>query len=125
MGSENRADQPWDFLSRGFMGQGDGKQGGSPTRRGSRIIGVPQPMNDSQILSTFQETPASVPRARVLVFDACHLGVILRAVLFVEAVMAVGAMFGAADHAGWLLRMSVLTAAALPAALAWLDVECA
>ena len=82
-------------------------------------------MNDSQILSTFQETPASAPRARVLVFDACHLGVILRAVLFVEAVMAVGAMFGAADPAGWLLRMSVLTAAALPAALAWLVIACA
>jgi two-component system sensor histidine kinase AlgZ len=50
--------------------------------------------------------------------------VILRAVLFVEAVMSVGAMFGAANAAAWLLRVSVLSAAALPATLAWLIVGC-
>ena len=50
-------------------------------------------MQDSQILSAFQERPLRVlPRepARALVFDACHVGVILRAVLFVVAVVAVG-----------------------------------
>src|SRR3569623_18164 len=83
-------------------------------------------MNDSQILSTFQESPA-LARARppALVFDACHLGVILRAVLFVEAVMAVGAMFATRDAADWLLRLAVLSAAALPATIAWLVVACA
>jgi two-component system sensor histidine kinase AlgZ len=83
-------------------------------------------MNDSQILSTFQEPPAraAVP-ARVLVFDACHVGVILRAVLFVETVMAIGAMFGTASPQDWLLRMSVLSAAALAAVLAWLVIACA
>ena len=35
-------------------------------------------------------------------FDACQVGVVLRAVLFVEAVVAVGAMFGAADSRDWL-----------------------
>ena len=49
---------------------------------------------------------------------------ILRAVLFVETVMAVGAMFGATDMADWLLRVSVLSGAALPATLAWLIVAC-
>lgn len=84
-------------------------------------------MKDSQILSAFpdaplQATPSAPPRA--LVFDACHVGVILRAVLFVEAVMAAGAMFAAAGVSDWLLRISVLSGAALPATLAWLIVAC-
>ena len=83
-------------------------------------------MNDSQILSTFHEATVPPPRAaRVLVFDACHIGVVLRAVLFVEAVMAIGAMFGAAAFDAWLLRLAVLSAAALPAVLAWLVIACA
>src|SRR3569832_698880 len=81
-------------------------------------------MNDSQILSTFQETPLPEAPVRVFVFDACDLGVILRTVLFVETVMAVGAMFGAGTVADWLLRLAILTAAALPAALAWLFIAC-
>ena len=69
-------------------------------------------MNDSQILSTFQESPALArARPRVLVFDACHVGVVLRAVLFVEVVMAVGAMFGAVDVSDWLLRLALISAA--------------
>jgi two-component system sensor histidine kinase AlgZ len=59
------------------------------------------------------------------VFDACHVGVILRAVLFVETVMAIGAMFGAPGLADWLLRVAVLSAAALPGTLAWLLIACA
>ena len=48
-------------------------------------------MTDSQILSTLPDDPvASAPAAPApLVFDACHLGVVLRAVLFVELVVAV------------------------------------
>jgi two-component system, LytTR family, sensor histidine kinase AlgZ len=82
-------------------------------------------MKDSQILSAFPEAAAPpAPPKRALVFDACHVGVILRAVLFVEVVMSVGAMFGAANAADWLLRVSVLSGAALPATLAWLIVAC-
>jgi two-component system, LytTR family, sensor histidine kinase AlgZ len=82
-------------------------------------------MKDSQILSSFQEPPPRPAAARrALVFDACHVGVILRAVLFVEVVMSVGAMFGAVSPMDWLLRVSVLSGAALPATLAWLIVAC-
>ncbi|HXD41130.1 MAG TPA: histidine kinase [Ramlibacter sp.] len=83
-------------------------------------------MKDSQILSAFTDLQAQVPARpeRVLVFDACHVGVILRAVLFVETVMAAGALFAAIDIADWLLRISVLSGAALPATLAWLIVAC-
>jgi two-component system sensor histidine kinase AlgZ len=82
---------------------------------------------DTQILSAFQElAPQPVPEGlkRVLVFDACQVGVVLRTVLFVEAVVAVGAMFGAASFIDWLTRLSLLTAGALPAALVWLIVAC-
>ena len=84
-------------------------------------------MKDSQILSTFQDlasesfTPGS---GRVLVFDACHVGVVLLAVLFVEAVVGVGAMFGAATFFDWLTRLSLLTGGALPATLVWLISAC-
>ena len=84
-------------------------------------------MKDSQILSAFQDSPRTAPpplAKRVLVFDACHVGVILRAVVFVECVMSVGAMFGAADSTDWVRRIAVLSGAALPATLAWLIVAC-
>ena len=41
----------------------------------------------------------------------------LRAVLFVELVMAVGALFGVSSVFDWVLRLAVLTGAALPATL--------
>lgn len=84
-------------------------------------------MKDSQILSSFQELAPAAPApgpARTLVFDACHVGLVLRAVLFVEAVVAVGAMFGAATFLDWLTRLSLLTGGALPAVLVWLIAAC-
>ena len=84
-------------------------------------------MKDSQILSAFQELAPQAgpaPLAHPLVFDACHIGVVLRAVLFVEAVVAVGAMFGAATFIDWLTRLSLLTGGALPATLVWLIAAC-
>ncbi len=83
-------------------------------------------MKDTEILSTFHEMdrPERAPAASVQVFDACQLGVVLRAVLFVELVVAVGAMYGLSSLSDWLLRLALLTAAALPATLLWLIVAC-
>ena len=64
------------------------------------------------------------PALDVLVFDACQVGVVLRAVLFVETVVGVAAMFGAADVLQWLFRLSLVTGAALPATLVWLIAAC-
>ncbi|RYF55440.1 MAG: histidine kinase, partial [Comamonadaceae bacterium] len=86
-------------------------------------------MQETQILST-QPAPLTAtastgaPSGRALVFDACHAGVILRAVLFVEAVLGVGALFVAATPLEWLARLSLLTGGALPATLAWLVTAC-
>lgn len=68
---------------------------------------------------------APAPLARASMFDACHVGVVLRAVLFFEAVVGVGAMFGAAQPLDWLMRFSLLTGGVLPATLAWLIAACA
>ena len=84
-------------------------------------------MEDSKILSAYQElAPLAQPQRlkNALVFDACHVGVVLRAVLFVEAVMAVGAMFSAATAVDWLTRLALFTGGALPATLVWLIAAC-
>lgn len=86
-------------------------------------------MKDTQILSAFQDLPSELPASasgsvRTLVFDACHVGVVLRAVLFVESVMAVAAMFGAVTFMDWLSGLSLLTGGALPATLVWLIAAC-
>ncbi len=70
--------------------------------------------------------PATKPPSGppLVVFDACHVGVVLRAVLFVHAVMAVGAMFGASAVTDWAMRVVVLTGGALPGTLFWLIATC-
>ncbi|AOW15467.1 histidine kinase [Hydrogenophaga crassostreae] len=92
-------------------------------------------MQDSRILSTFQDL-ASAPGKRplqdmpalpsdvVLVFDTCQAGVVLRAVLFVEAIVCVAALFGVQSLLGWVGQVALLTGAALPAVLLWLLAVC-
>ena len=61
---------------------------------------------------------------RALVLDACHPGVVLRAVLAVATVLAVGALYVADSAATWLQTWALATGAALPATLAWLLLVC-
>src|SRR5437868_7827148 len=37
-----------------------------------------------------------------LLFDVCHVGVVLRTLLFVHAVIAIGVLFAASGFAAWL-----------------------
>ena len=70
---------------------------------------------------------AQAPISHVIqasIFETCSVGVVLRGVLFVEAVVAVAAMFSSARPAEWLLQFSLLTGGALPATLVWLVVTC-
>ena len=57
-------------------------------------------------------------------FDVCHVGVVLRALLFVHAVVALGAGFGAPGLEGWALRAANASAVVLPAVLLWLVIGC-
>ena len=68
--------------------------------------------------------PSGVP-AQANMFDVCHVGVVLRSVLFVEAVVGVSAMFVASQSFDWFLRFSLFTGGVLPASLAWLIAACA
>ncbi|MDR7306394.1 sensor histidine kinase [Rhodoferax saidenbachensis] len=84
-------------------------------------------MNDTQILSTFQDLPqepVAAPKAPALVFDACQMGVVLRAVLFVEVAVGVASMYAASSLWDWVMRLALVTGAALPATLAWLLTAC-
>jgi two-component system sensor histidine kinase AlgZ len=57
-------------------------------------------------------------------FDVCHVGVVLRAVLFVNGVVALGVMFAAANFAAWLTLAATASAVALPGVLLWLLAAC-
>ncbi|MBV8619099.1 MAG: histidine kinase [Curvibacter sp.] len=86
-------------------------------------------MKDTQILSSFGDdppprTPLPASQRPALVFDACHTGVVLRALMFVETVMGVAALFKADSVTGWIDALGLLTCAALPATLAWLILAC-
>ena len=69
--------------------------------------------------SQFEISPVYLP-AHANVFDAGNVGVVLRAVLFTQVVVGVGAMFSVNQFDEWLQLFSLLTGGALPAVLAWL-----
>ncbi|MDT8990905.1 histidine kinase [Curvibacter sp. APW13] len=85
-------------------------------------------MRDTQILSVFPEpsgaNPAPERKPSLLVFDACHTGVVLRAVLFVEVCVGIAMMYPSTRLLDWMFRFSLATGAALPATLAWLLAAC-
>lgn len=83
-------------------------------------------MEDSQILSAFGDSSlAGTGRPHPApVFDACEVGVVLRAVLFVEVAAGVVVMYGATSPRDWLDRLALASGGALPATLAWLLVAC-
>jgi two-component system sensor histidine kinase AlgZ len=85
-------------------------------------------MKDTQILSAFQSPDSvhsapQVPASTVL--DACQMGVVLRAVLFVEAVVGIVAIFSAESWMDWVTRFAVVTGGVLPATVVWLLTACA
>ena len=85
-----------------------------------------QPIAGGRSLRQGGKDVLAMPQDRpILVFDACHVGVILRTVLTVQLLMGVGAMFVTNDLQAWFALMAVITGGALPAALLWLVVACA
>ncbi len=78
-------------------------------------------------LSGFGTLTASDEAARPVpaLFDVCHVGVVLRATLFVHAVLAVGVLFVAPTLRAWALEFALGAGIAMPAVLAWLIAACA
>ena len=67
-------------------------------------------------------TPA---RGEASPFDVCHVGVVLRAILFVHGVLAVGMLFYATSLQNWLTLFALCASGALPGVLLWLVLVCA
>jgi two-component system, LytTR family, sensor histidine kinase AlgZ len=70
-------------------------------------------------------TGAARPGAAAASLDACHVGVVLRALLFVHGVLAVGVLFAANSWSAWLTQFALGAGSALPAVLLWLVLLCA
>ena len=68
---------------------------------------------------------AAAPAPSAVAFDVCHVGVVLRALLFVHGVVAAGVLFAAGSPPRWLQLFAVGSGTALPAVLLWLLVACA
>jgi two-component system sensor histidine kinase AlgZ len=68
--------------------------------------------------------PGLAAEGPLLLFDVCHVGVVLRAVLCVTLVVAVAVMFAAGGFASWLTLATIGVAASLPGVLFWLLGAC-
>ncbi|MFZ2648771.1 MAG: histidine kinase [Burkholderiaceae bacterium] len=55
----------------------------------------------------------------------CHVGVVLRALLFVHVIVALALSFQATGLQSWMLLLATASAAALPGVLLWLLLACA
>jgi len=85
---------------------------------------MPAPLRPSAAAPAAGLPPSLRPAAQPL-FDACRIGVVLRAVLAVEAGVAISTMFVAPSPADWLALAAAVTGGALPATLLWLVAVCA
>ncbi|MDQ6629975.1 MAG: histidine kinase [Pseudomonadota bacterium] len=75
--------------------------------------------------TTFDMAPAGiVPHVPDSAFDVCHVGVVLRSLLFVHGAMAIGMVFASATLPLWLAATAAGSSVALPAVLTWLLVLC-
>ena len=74
--------------------------------------------------TTLTATGNGQPLFVASLFDTCHVGVVLRAVLFTQAVAGVAALYGMGGALDWLMRFALLTGGVLPATLAWLIAAC-
>ena len=87
----------------------------------------PAPLRASGFGTTIFDLPGIaevVPASAASRFDVCHVGVVLRALLFVHGVVAIGVLFVAGSAAAWLALFAGGSGVALPAVLMWLLVAC-
>ena len=82
---------------------------------------------DSQLSSGYSSgrLPGASTAVARPVFDLCHVGVVLRAVLFVELTLALGILYEVNEVSAMLLPLALASATALPGLLLWLALACA
>lgn len=67
---------------------------------------------------------SKVPEQVTDAFDVCHVGVVLRAVVFVHGVVALGLLFTSTTAVAWLESFSLTAGVVLPGVLLWLVMAC-
>ena len=101
-----------------------GRGGNAPNAPGGfRSTGFGPTGFGSTVFDALPEVEAR-QRAERSVFDVCHVGVVLRALLFVHASLAVGLLFAAPNFSGWILLLALGSGTALPGVLLWLLATC-
>ena len=89
----------------------------------SRALPEPRSTGFGTTLLDGMPAPAAAPAAPSA-FDVCHVGVVLRALLFVEGGCGLALLFAAPDAVVWLGRLAAVSAVALPGVLLWLALTC-
>lgn len=62
---------------------------------------------------------------KISLFDVCHIGIVLRALLLVQLSTAIACLLATRAPNAWLMQYALLTCASLPALLTWLVMVCA
>lgn len=110
----NRAPEPTDVGSNAIDADATGGVESPPLSTGFGSFGGFEPARES---SADMQPERSA-------FDVCHVGVVLRAVLFLHGVLALGAAFVVRDVAGWGLLLTEASGVGMPALLCWLLTAC-
>jgi len=77
------------------------------------------------MLGALQPETRPVPDGSGSAFDVCHVGVVLRAVLLVQGVLALGVTYAAATAVDWVLLFARGSIGSVWAVLSWLVLGCA
>jgi two-component system sensor histidine kinase AlgZ len=92
---------------------------------GTSMNTAPSQLSSTGFSGLDGDTPGQRPAGgKGSAFDVCHVGVVLRAVLFVHGVLALGVAFAVADASAWWRQFATTSAVALPALLVWLITAC-
>src|SRR4051812_30958225 len=76
------------------------------------------PSSSATAAAVSSQTRTRLPaRGGGVLFNACQIGVVLRAVLFVEVVVVIATLFMVPTFPEWLLLAATVTGGALPATL--------
>jgi two-component system sensor histidine kinase AlgZ len=79
---------------------------------------------DAPATATAPPSPAATAAGPVSAFDVCHIGVVLRSLLFVLVSLVVGHLFVAGGWQAWLLGLASSVGVALQGVLLWLLAAC-
>jgi two-component system, LytTR family, sensor histidine kinase AlgZ len=98
-----------------------------PTGRALPAAADPHSLMPTTQDSMWLEPSAGPVRAKVRgvdAFNVCHVGVVLRAVVFVHGVLALGLLFTNTTALAWLESFNLAASVVLPGVLLWLLIAC-